>query len=160
VIPPPLTLLFCWLLGYGVSRGVETVVGFILEIVGDLGRWNWLTGAAFDWTERGVEWAGILIGAAGFGFVMRLLGERSRRKAAAWAFAGAVLAAWAPYFGFVTLRIVASAIAGAWPTVLLNAAGCFLGAVLCESWRDRRELEGAQAMLRPLMFWERGPGPV
>jgi hypothetical protein len=138
VIPHPLTLLFCWLLGVGLSELLGCVVQFAAELCADAARYGLGPGfyAAALFILGGVSLfaAGLFIGAA-----MRLLAEKDWRKAAGWA-ALAVLIA--------HLRS---------PQVLLFAVpGCLLGAWLCERHRRDERLEGAEGFMRSWMFWERG----
>lgn len=158
MIPHPLTLLLCWMLGAGASRAIGLVIQFVLEILVEFNRWGWLYGAAFDWSTRGVDCVGYLVGGLACGFVMRLLGEPSWPKAAFWALTGAVLAIWVPYLGAVSVRLAARAMLVSWPTTLCTALGCVAGAWLCERWSHRHEVQGAESFLRGWMFWERGGG--
>ncbi len=145
MIPHPLTLVFCWLLGVGASQAVGAVLGFAAEVTSDLFRWGLFGESAFDWSLRVLGWLGALAGAALGGMFMRLLAERDWRGAAGWAFGGQVAA----MMVFRGLRLDPLSLAFA-------ALGSAFGAWLCERERHRPGVEAAQTMLRGWMFWERG----
>ena len=139
MIPHPLTLLYCWLLGMGLSELLGYVLLFASQLCDDAFRSGLAgsvvySGALFLIGIAGLFASGVFIGAA-----MRLLAERDRNKAAGWACLAVLVA---------HLRS---------PIALLYAApGCFLGAWLCERYRRDERLEGAEGFLRSWMFWERG----
>ncbi len=95
---------------------------------------------------------GLFIGAA-----MRLLADRSWPKAGAWALLTMFLAsligeasslAMYPVVGLALLRSAR--------VYLYAPAGCFLGAYLCNRYREARWLDGAEGFIRGWMFWDRG----
>ena len=159
MIPHPLTLLFCWLLG----KGLADVLGYILEFAGELCadavRYGWagpgfFGGAMLALSGISAFASGLFIGAA-----MRLLAEKSWPKAAGWAillcFLAAVIGSSAPIrlYPAIGVALLAS------PRFLaLTPGGCLVGAYLCHCCREIREVEAAEGFLRSWMFWERGGG--
>jgi hypothetical protein len=138
VIPHPLTLLYCWLLGMGLSEALGYVLLFVSQLCDDAARAGLpaglYSGALFVIGGISVFAAGFFIGAA-----MRLLAEKDWRKAAGWA----------------ALSLLIAHIRN--PGILLfGLPGCFLGAWLCGRHRHDERLEGAEGFLRSWMFWERG----
>lgn len=138
MIPHPLTLLFCWLLGAGLSELFGYVVQFAAELCADAARYG--LGPGFDGAALFVL-GGLSQFAAGFfiGAAMRLLADKDWRKAAGWAALAALV---------TRLRAPGS--------LLFAAPGCFLGAYLCDLRRREAWLEGAEELMREWMFWERG----
>jgi hypothetical protein len=139
LIPHPLTLLFCWLLGKGLADALGYVLEFAGELCSDAVRYGW-AGPGFFSTALlvlsvlSVFAAGLFIGAA-----MRLLAEKNWPKAAGWALLTAILP---------SLRS---------PRFFLPAVpGCFLGAYLCDLYHEERWLESVESFMRGWMFWERG----
>ena len=138
MIPHPLTLLFCWLLGVGLSEVLGYVLQFAAELCDDAARYG--LGPGFYAATLFVL-GGFALFAAGFfvGAAMRLLAEKDWRKAAGWA----ALAALLTHFR-------------APGTLLFAAPGCFFGAYLCDRRRHDAWLAGAEEFMRSWMFWERG----
>ena len=139
MIPHPLTLLFCWLLGMGLSEALGYVLLFAAQLCDDASRTGLLapvlySGALFLIGALGMFAGGFFIEAA-----MRLLADKDWKKAAGWA----CLAFFAAH-----LRS---------PVALLyGAPGAFLGAWLCHGHRHDERLEAAEGFMRSWMFWERG----
>ena len=139
MIPHPLTLLFCWLLGMGLSEMLGYVLLFASQLCDDASRAGIFgpavySGAILLLGILGLFAAGLFIGAA-----MRLLADKDWKKAAGWACLAVLVA---------HLRS---------PIALLYAApGCFLGAWLCDRHHDDPRLEGTEDFMRSWMFWERG----
>jgi hypothetical protein len=139
LIPHPLTLLFCWLIGSGLASALGYVLQFIGELCADAARVGAGPGfygaALFVLGAVSMFASGFFIGAA-----MRLLAEKPWMKAAGWALLAAVLS------HARTPR-----------AILFAAPGCFLGAYLCDRYRrEERWLEDTEGFLRSWMFWERG----
>ena len=139
MIPHPLTLLFCWLLGMGLSEALGYVLLFVSQLCDDAFRTGVMgpglySGALLLIGIIGLFAAGLFIAAA-----MRLLADKDWKKAAGWA----------------CLAVLATHLRA--PIGLLYAApGCFLGAWLCDRHRHDERLEGAEGFMRSWMFWERG----
>lgn len=157
MIPHPLTLLFCWLLGTGLSGALGYVLEFAGQICDDAVRYGW-AGQGFSLTAF-IVLAGIATFASGFfiGAAMRLLAEKSWPKAAGWAILTAFLASLigssAPLrlYPAVGLALLQSPRFFLW----MPAGGC-LGAYVCDRFRDEPRLAAAEAFMRAWMFWERG----
>jgi hypothetical protein len=157
VIPHPLTLLFCWLIGRGLANALGYVLEFAGELCADAVRYGWagpvfFNGALLVISGISIFATGLFVGAA-----MRLLADRSWLKAAGWAilpcFLAAMIGACAPLrlFPAVGLALLTS------PRFLaLTPGGCLLGAYLCGRFREERWLAGAEGFMRSWMFWERG----
>ncbi|MFI5348218.1 MAG: hypothetical protein ACHQ2Z_01630 [Elusimicrobiota bacterium] len=81
MIPHPLTLLFCWLIGAGLSSALGYVLQFVGELLADAARYGWigsgfLLSATFALILIGTFAGGVFVGAA-----MRLLADSSWKKA-------------------------------------------------------------------------------
>ncbi len=142
MIPHPLTLLFCWLLGAGLSSALGSVLQFVGELFADFARYGWIGGGAFSAALAALALIAAFAGGLFVGGAMRLLAEKSWPKAAGWA----VLAALAVRFR---------------SPLSLSAAvpGAVLGAYLCSRFRDEPWLNAAEGFMRGWMFWERGGAP-
>jgi hypothetical protein len=139
LIPHPLTLLFCWLLGTGLAQALGYLLQFLGELCDDAVRYGWAgpgfySGALYVLAGVSVFAAGVFIGAA-----MRLLAEKSWRKAAGWAALTLLLAHLRSPFA-----------------MLFAVPGALLGAYLCDRHREENWLDGAEGFMRSWMFWERG----
>jgi hypothetical protein len=138
LIPHPLTLLFCWLLGAGLSNALGYVLEFAGELFADGARYGWIGSGSFAAALAGLGIIAAFAGSFFTGAAMRLLAEKSWPKAAGWA----LLAAFIVHFRT--------------PLSLLWAApACCLGAFVCDRFRDDRRLEAAEGLMRSWMFWER-----
>ena len=62
MIPHPLTLLVCWLIGAGLSPGLGYVVGFIGELCVDAQRYGVLSPRAFAAVFAALGWFSSLAG--------------------------------------------------------------------------------------------------
>ena len=157
MIPHPLTLLFCWLIGAGLSNALGYVLQFIGELIADAARYGWIGGGFFEAALAGLGLFGIFSGGIFIGAAMRLLADPSWKRAGGWAFLTLFLAALiggAPslqsYPGYGLALLLS-------PRFFLCAPfGCFLGAYLCSRYREERWLDSAEAFMRNWMFWERG----
>lgn len=139
MIPHPLTLLFCWLLGTGLASALGYVLQFAGELCADAVRYGWAGPGFLEAAALVLRGIAAFAGALFTGAAMRLLAEKSWPRAAGWASVTAVLSSLKyPLF------------------FLLAAPGCFLGAYLCQRYREERWLEGAEGFMRSWMFWERG----
>ena len=139
MIPHPLTLLFCWLLGNGLADALGYVLEFAGELCADAVRYGWAGPGFFGVALLVLSGLSAFAGGLFIGAAMRLLAERDWLKAAGWA----------------TLTAMLSSLRS--PRFLLIAVpGCFLGAYLCDRYREERWLEGAEDFMRGWMFWERG----
>jgi hypothetical protein len=157
LIPHPLTLLFCWLIGAGLSNALGYVLQFLGELCADAARFGWIGGGAFAAALSSLGLIGTFSGGLFVGAAMRLLADKSWPKAGAWAvlaqFLAALIGSSAPlsFYPAVGLALLSS------PRFILCApAGCFLGAWLCGRLRGERWMDGAEGFLRNWMFWERG----
>ena len=157
MIPSPLTLLFCWLIG----RGLANVLGYVLEFAGELCadavRYGW-AGPGF-FSAALLVLGGLSMFASGFfiGGAMRLLADRSWPKAAGWAILVCFLTALIGSSPSIRLAPAAGLALLTSPRVLaLTPGGCLLGAYLCDRYREERWLDGAEGFLRNWMFWDRG----
>ena len=157
MIPHPLTLLFCWLIGAGLSGALGYVLQFAGELLVDAERYGWIGNGVFMAALASLGMlatfaSGLFIGAA-----MRLLADRSWPKAGAWALLTVFLASLIG--GSPSLRMYPAAglaILQSPRFFLFAPAGCFFGAYLCGRYRDERWLEGAEGYMRNWMFWDRG----
>ena len=157
MIPHPLTLLFCWLLGLGLSNALGYVLQFVGELFADAARCGWIGSGFFAAAFVALDLIGTFAGGLFVGAAMRLLADKSWPKAGAWALLTLFLASWiegsaslgmSPAVGLALLRS---------PRFFLCApAGCLLGAYLCGRFREERGLDAAEGFLRNWMFWERG----
>jgi hypothetical protein len=140
LIPHPLTLLFCWLIGAGLSHALGYVLQFLGELCADAARYGWIGDGAFAAAFAVLGEIAAFAGGFFTGAVMRLLADKSWPKAAGWALLTVFLAHLrAPRF------------------LLWSAPGCFLGAWLCGRFREEaRWLDDVEGFLRNWMFWERG----
>jgi hypothetical protein len=145
LIPNPLTLLLCWLLGKMLADAVGCVLQFAGEICADVVRYGWAAPGFFNAALLVI--GAIAVFASGFfiGGAMRLLAEKPWPKAAGWAILSCFLAA------------VVGGMRRVSPLFLVaTAGGCLLGAYLCERHRDEHWLSAAEGFMRSWMFWERG----
>ena len=157
MIPSPLTLLFCWLIGWGLSNALGYVLQFLGELLADAARYGWIGNGVFMTALAALGMlaafaSGLFIGAA-----MRLLADRSWPKAGGYALLAVFLASLLG--GSASLRMYPAAGLALLqsPRFFLCAPlGCFLGAYLCDRYREERWLEGAQGYMRNWMFWDRG----
>jgi hypothetical protein len=157
VIPHPLTLLFCWLIGKGLADALGYVLEFAGELCDDAVRYGWAGSGFLDASTLVI--GGISVFASGFfiGAAMRLLAEKSWPKAAGWAillcFLAAVIGSGAPVrlYPAAGLSLLRSPL-----FLALTPGGCCLGAFLCDRFHEERWLESAQGFMRNWMFWERG----
>lgn len=157
MIPHPLTLLLCWLIGAVLSNALGYVLQFAGELLVDAQRYGWIGSAAFSTGVFALDILATFAGGLFVGAAMRLLADRSWPKAGAWALLTLFLAALIgaasslgmyPAVGLALLRS---------PRFILAApAGCFLGAYLCGRYREERWLDGAEGFIRGWMFWDRG----
>ncbi|MFI5363378.1 MAG: hypothetical protein ACHQ49_15530 [Elusimicrobiota bacterium] len=157
MIPHPLTLLFCWLLGRGLSNALGYVLQFAGELFDDAARYGWIGDRSLAAALLALGIAATFAGGAFTGAATRLLAERSWPKAAGWAFLLSFLAAALgssaplrlyPAVGFALLTS---------PRFLAPAAGgACLGAYLCGRFHEEPWLQSAEAFMRSWMFWERG----
>ena len=157
MIPHPLTLLFCWLLGAGLSNALGYVLQFVGELFADAARYGWLGSGAFAASLAALGMIATLASGLFTGAAMRLLADKSWPRAGGWAlltqFLAALIGASAPLrlYPAVGLALLSS------PRFFLCApAGCFLGAYLCGRFRDENWLSAAEGFMRNWMFWERG----
>jgi hypothetical protein len=157
LIPHPLTLLFCWLIGAGLSGALGYVLQFIAELLSDAARYGWIGSGFFAAALAGLVLTGVFTQGFFTGAAMRLLADASWKKAGGWAFlilflagliGGAPSLRSYPDFGLMLLRSPRY--------YLCSPAGCFLGAYLCGRYREERWLESAEGFMRGWMFWERG----
>lgn len=157
MIPHPLTLLFCWLLGLGLSEVLGYVLQFAGELLLDAERYGWIGGGAFT---AGIAGLGLLAAFAGGLFVgaaMRLLADRSWPKAGGWALLTIFLASSIGASPSLRLYPAVSLAVLRSPRFFLCApAGCFLGAWLCDRFREENWLRETEGFMRSWMFWERG----
>jgi hypothetical protein len=141
LIPHPLTLLFCWLIGAGLSNALGYVLQFVGELLADAARYGWAGPGFFGAATLALSGFSVFASGLFTGAAMRLLAERSWRLAGVWA----LLAAFLSHPRSPLL-------------LLWSAPGCFLGAYLCARFREERWLDAAEGFLRNWMFWERGGG--
>lgn len=157
MIPHPLTLLVCWLLGTGLAEALGYVLQFAGELCADAVHYGWAGPGFFSialLVLSGVATfaSGLFIGAA-----MRLLADKSWPKAAGWAiltvFLASLLGSSAPVrlYPAAALALLTSP-----PFLVLTAGGCLLGAYACDRLREERWLDGVEGVMRSFMFWERG----
>ena len=157
MIPHPLTLLFCWLLGTGLADALGYLLRFAGELCADAVRYGWAGPGFFAAALLILGGIATFASALFIGAAARLLAESSWIKAAGWAillcFLAAVIGSSAParLYPAVGLALLASPL-----FLALTPGGCLLGAFLCDRYREARWLEGAEGFLRSWMFWERG----
>jgi hypothetical protein len=157
LIPHPLTLLFCWLLGTGLSSGLGYVLEFIVEIFADAVRFGWIDNRFFTVVLASSAAVATFAGGLFTGAAMRLVAEKSWPRAAGWAFLAVFLAALIGSSASPSIYPAVSLALLKTPRFYLWApAGCALGAYLCHRFREERWLEGAEGFMRNWMFWERG----
>jgi hypothetical protein len=147
----------CWLIGRGLSDALGYVLEFIGELSADAMRYGWIKDGAFAASLVALSLFSVFARGLFIGAAMRLLADRSWPKAGAWALLTMFLAA----------LIGAASSLSAYPVVglallrssrfyLYAPAGCFLGAYLCDRYREERWLDGAEGYIRNWMFWDRG----
>lgn len=144
MIPHPLTLLFCWLIGRGLADALGYALQFAGELCADAVRYGWAGPSFFGVALLVLGGASAFATGAFVGAATRLLAEPSWPKAAGWA---------------ILLCALAAAIGSPAPVRLyaaLTPCGCLLGAWSCDRGRGRPGLDAAEAFLRGWMFWERG----
>ena len=157
MIPHPLTLLFCWLIGTGLSGALGCVVQFAGELCADAVRYGWARSGFYSTAVAALVMIATFANGLFVGAAMRLLAEKTWIRAALWALSAVFLAS----------LIGSSAPLRQYPAVgaaLLNSArfylwapaGCFIGAYACSRFHDAPGLYAAEAFMRSWMFWERG----
>ena len=157
MIPHPLTLLFCWLFGMGLSDALGYVLQFVGELFADAQRYGWIGSGVAAMAFVGLSVLGSFAGGFFTGAAMRLLAEKSWPRAAFWAFSAVFLAALVGSSAPLSLYPAASAAILSSPRFFLGApAGCLLGAYWCGRFRGEPWLDAAEGFLRNWMFWERG----
>ena len=85
MIPHPLTLLLCWLIGAVLSNALGYVLQFAGELLVDAQRYGWIGSAAFSTGVFALDILATFAGGLFVGAAMRLLADRSWPKAGAWA---------------------------------------------------------------------------
>jgi hypothetical protein len=157
LIPHPLTLLFCWLLGSGLSSGLAYVLQFLGEIFADAVRFGWIDNRVFTVALVALGVIGTFTGGLFTGAAMRLLAEKSWPRAAGWALLAVFLAALIGSSASPMMYPALGVSLFKTPRFYLWApAGCALGSYLCHRFREESWLEGAEGYMRNWMFWERG----
>lgn len=159
MIPSPLTLLLCWLIGAGFSSVLGYLLQFTGELLADAARYGWIGSGAFGTALAGLGLAAAFANGFFIGGAMRLLADRSWPRAGGYAllavFAAALLGSSAPLrlYPAAGLALLQS------PRFFVCAPlGCFLGAYLGDRHREESWLEGPASYLRGWMIWDRS-GP-
>ena len=157
MIPHPLTLLFCWLIGAGLSNALGCLLQFAGELFIDAERYGWIGSGFFTAALAALGLLAVFASGLFIGAAMRLLADRSWPKAGAWGlltiFLASLIGGSAPLrmYPAAGLALLQS------PRMFLVApAGSFLGAYLCGRYREERWLDGAEGYMRNWMFWDRG----
>lgn len=135
MIPHPLTLLVCALVGMGLSQGLGFILQFIGELCADAARFGLLTPRGLSAAYTLLGWTSSLAGAFFLGAAMRLWADKPWPKAALWAALASVLLG-----------------SRSWAAMAL---GCALGAYVagrCE--RDPR-VAAVRDAGRGLLIWEK-----
>jgi hypothetical protein len=157
LIPSPLTLLFCWLIGAGLSSALGYVLQFIGELLADAARFGWIGDGVFMTALAALAMLGAFASGLFIGGSMRLLADRSWPKAGGYALLTVFVASLLGGSASIRMYPAAGLALLQSPRFFLCApAGCFLGAYLCDRYREERWLEGAQGYMRNWMFWDRG----
>jgi len=158
VIPHPLTLLVCWLMGTGLAEGLGYILEFIGELCADAARFG-LAGKSFLPVALTVLGAVASFSGAFFiGAAMRLFADESWPKAALWALLTSLI------IGLINSSIplrmypaAGLALLSSPRFLLLMPAGGVLGAYAVERLKDDRRVRAAQDAVRGVLVWERGP---
>jgi hypothetical protein len=158
MIPHPLTLLFCWLIGAGLANALGYILQFIGELCADFSRYGWIGSSAFTAALLALGFVAAFAGGLFTGAAMRLLAERDWLKAGCWTFLTLLLASWIGGVSSLgSVPRVGLALLQSRGLMLCVPPGCFLGAWLCDRYREEwRGLDAAEAFMRNWMFWERG----
>jgi hypothetical protein len=147
VIPHPLTLLLCALIGMGLSQALGYLLQFAGELCADVARLGPLSPHGLSVAYAGLGWTAALAGAFFLGAAMRLWADKSWPKAAMWGVLTALL-----------LRAIDSgpaALFGSPRFWLLTPAGCVLGAWAVQRWERDARVAAARDAVRGLIVWER-----
>lgn len=155
MIPHPLTLLMCWLIGAGLSEAVGLVLQFIGELFADAVHYGALSPGGFGLALMGLGLFAAFSGASFIGAAMRLWADKPWPKAAAW--------------GILTIALI-GALNSSVPLRMYPAAGlalllsplfwfpaicgCALGAYLTGRYERDPRVSAARDAVRGLMVWE------
>lgn len=157
MIPHPLTLLVCWLLGTGLSEGLGYVLRFLGELCADARRFGLAGDGFFAAALTALGLVGTFSGGFFIGAAMRLFAEESWPKAALWALTTSLI------IGLINSSIPIRMYPAAGLSLLrsprfllLMPAGGLLGACAVERLKDDRRVRAAQDAVRGFMVWERG----
>ena len=157
MIPHPLTLLLCWLIGAGLSDALGFVLQFAGELLVDVERYGWIGSGSFMAAIAALGMLAAFANGLFIGGAMRLLADRSWPKAGAWALLTVFLASLIG--GPAPLRmypVAGLALLRSSRFFLFAPAGCFLGAYLCGRYREERWLDATEGFIRSWMIWDRG----
>jgi hypothetical protein len=158
-MPRPLRLLYVLLLSFALIQGAGLVIQFAGELLRDLSRTGLFGAGALSALDWGLVWFSSFL--AGFfpGFLMRWLAERDWRRAAGWAAAGLLLAAFAefagPGFRELAGRMLEPGPVLYWANPVLAVLGCLLGAWTCHRVEDDSRLQSAREFFGSLLAGSR-----
>lgn len=156
MIPHPLTLLLCWLIGTGLSEALGYVLEFLGQLCADAVRAGALGPAGFSLALSGLGLLASFAGAAFIGAAMRLWADKPWPKAALWgaltiALVGAINSS-------VPLKMypaVGLAFLGSIRFWLATPLGCAAGAWFIGRHERDARVEAVRDGVRGFIVWER-----
>ncbi|MFI5346217.1 MAG: hypothetical protein ACHQ51_07575 [Elusimicrobiota bacterium] len=155
MIPHPLTLLVCWLLGTSLSEGLGYILQFIGELFADARRFGVMGDHVFAVAVAGLGFISVFSGGFFIGAAMRLFADKSWPKAVLWALMTSLIIGLIN--SSVPMRMYPAAGLALVTTpryVLLMPLGALLGAYAVERLRNDHRVIAAQDAVRGFMVWE------